>query len=233
MVWWIAVVLIACDLCLAAIFTPWRVRVSLQGRGEPEGVWAVGGGLQMGPLALSGAAARGVEAAMQLHVWGRRLWGRPVRALLRRVAGGDRAESAPDEGGAIRDRIERGWQRMRDGAQRFEAWFDPLPAARFLLGEVRRIRPNRLCVDVDYSFEDVVLTGRILAAIYLLRAVLPPQVVIHARHSWESEDRLHGEVEGEILIWPVLAAIDVLWYAVRRIKIRRRHAVVGETTEPT
>ena len=233
MVWWIAVVLIACDLCLAAIFTPWRVRVSLQGRGEPEGVWALGGGIQLGPVALSGAAARGAEAAVQLHLLGRRLWGRSLRALVRRAATGTEAEDEPERDTPLRDRIERGWRRLRDRARRFEAWFDPWPAAWFLLGELRRVRPRRLYVDVDYSFEDVVLTGRVLAAIYLLRGVLPPEVVIHQHHSWNSEDRVHGAIEGEILIWPVLAAIEVLWYAVRRIKIRRRHLVVGETTEPT
>jgi hypothetical protein len=224
LVWWIACCIIACDLCLAVCLNPLRVRVSIRGRGESEGTWALAGAVQVGPVSLSGAAARGVPATVQIQAGAWRLWQRKLRALLR---GQPRAK--PGQVARATDALER----LARGYRAVERWFDPVDAAVFLVGERRRIRVRRLEIDLDFSFDDIMLTGRLLAAIYVLQSVLPPQVVIRQRHSWQSVDRMEGGLQGEVEVWPVLGAIDVLYYAMRNIRVAARRRAASTKTEST
>jgi hypothetical protein len=170
-------------------------------------------------VSMSGAAAHGVPPSAQLHLGRWRPWRRRAERSLR----------APET-----DRLaqaKRSAGRLRRAYATFERWFDPIDTVWFLLGERRRVRARRLEVDVDFSFDDIVLTGRLLAAIYVLQGVLPSQIVLRHRHRWESVDSLAGAVEGEVEVWPLLAAIDVLWYAVRNIRVRARREAASGATE--
>ena len=217
MVWWIACAVVIIDLCLAVSLTPVRIAIDLQARGEPQGVWAAAGGLALGPLAASGVAARGVPAAVQVHVFGRRWSRKRAREQLD-------GQSSEPEG------IERARQALRragDGYRRFQRWFDPLDLALFLVRERRRIRPHHLEVDLDYAFEDPMLTGRLLAAVYVLESVLPDSVVVRSNPSWELVDRAQLAVRGEIRVWPVLAAWDAIWYAITNVRVWPRHSAAS------
>jgi hypothetical protein len=227
LVWWIGCLLIGCDLCLAVLLTPLRVRFNLQGRGEPSGTWALAGGASLGPIALSGGGARGVPLTAQLHAFGRRLWTKRASELL----GTGEKEDEPEA--RIDATAREAAQRVARYYRKLERWFDPVDVALFVLGERRRLRARQVDVELGFSFEDVFLTGRVLAAVYVLRSALPPPVVIRERHSWESVDRLDGSVQGEIEVWPVLAALDLFFYLVRNVRIFPRREAARGTTEST
>ena len=220
MVWWIACAIVIIDLCLAVSLSPVRIVVDLQARGEPQGVWAAAGGLALGPLAASGAAARGVPATVQVHAFGRCWWTKRGRGQL------DQGPEGESETGGI-ERARRALQRVGDGYRRFARWFDPLDLALFLVRERRRIRPHHLEVDLDYAFEDPMLTGRLLAAVYVLESVLPDSVVVRSNPSWELVDRAHLALRGELRVWPVLAAVDVIWYAITNVRVWPRHSAAS------
>jgi hypothetical protein len=224
LVWWIACCIVACDLCLALCLNPLCARVSIRGRGGAEGTWALAGGLQLGPVSLSGAAARGVPTSLQIQAGPWRPWQRTLRALLR-------GKQQP-EPGQVAEATDV-FRNLARGYRAVERWFDPIDVVVFLVGERRRIRVRRLELDLDFSFDDILLTGRLLAAIYVLKSVLPPQFVIRHRHCWQSVDRLEGGLQAEVEIWPVLGAIDVLYYAVRNIRVRARREAASRTTEST
>jgi len=216
LVWWIACAVVVIDLCLAAFLTPLRVILDLQARGEPQGMWAAAGGLQIGPLAASGAAARGVPATLQVHAFG--------RCWLTKQAGAQLDERPEGDPGGI-ERARQALERVGERYRRFERWFDPLDLLLFLLQERRRIRPQQLEVDLEYAFEDPMLTGRLLAAICVLQSVLPDSIVVRSTPSWELVDRAQLGIRGEIRVWPVLAATDAIWYATTNVRVwPRRNA---------
>ena len=212
MVWWIACAVVVLDLCLAVSLRPLRVVLDLQGRGEPQGVWAAAGGLQVGPLAASGVAARGTPAVLQVHVFGRCWLTKRARAPR-----DDGREKEPEPSGI--EQAKQALQRVGDGYRRCERWFDPLDLLLFLVRERRRIRPRRLEMDLEYAFEDPMLTGQLLAAVSLLGSVLPDSIVLRSKHSWELVDRMQLGIRGEIRVWPVLAALDAIWYAITNVRV--------------
>jgi hypothetical protein len=56
-------------------------------------------------------------------------------------------------------------------------------------------------------------------------------VEIRQQYRWDSLDRARLAIEGDILIFPVLAALDVAWYVVRNVKIRKRPSAASRVTE--
>jgi hypothetical protein len=198
---WIALVVVALLLVVLAVVIPVRLSLNLQGRGEPSGVWILAGGAQLGPLALSGAAGRDVPSVMQAHVLGRRVWQRP--------AGPSKREPSPEQ---------------RSRKQRLRRRLDPLDFALFLVRERRRIRVDRLDVDLDYSFADVALTGKMMGAIFMLSAVLPPRIVVRQRSSWESVDKAALHLSGSMRVFFVLLILDVLSYRRKSTKRVPRRA---------
>ena len=123
------------------------------------------GGMQVGPLAVSGAGADRVPATVQVHVWGRRVWQKRARSLL------DGEQNEEKEAQPKAERLGRAARGVTEGYRSLGRWFDPFDMVVFLVGERRRIRARQLEVDLEYSFEDILLTGRLLAAIWLLRSV--------------------------------------------------------------
>jgi hypothetical protein len=170
--------------------------------------------VELWPLVASAVAARGAPVQIDLRMLGRRLTPRPAPDPEPRASGGE-------------------WQRLQAGYARLDRWFDPVGLLGFALRERRRVRVRRLDIDVSYSFEDVALTGELLAALYVLSGVLPPPVALRQHYSWDSVDRAQLTIEGELLIFPVLAAIDAAGYAIRNLRFFRRPRAASRATEAT
>ena len=196
-------------VAIALVFVPFRLQLSLRARGDPSGAWAAAGGGQIGPVAVSGVAARGVSPRMSAHVFGKKLWERELAELTEEQSPKATAETA-----------KRSYEKL-------ERWFDPLDLALFLLQERRRIRIELFEVDVSYSFQDIALTGKTLAALYVLGGALPAPIVIRPKPSWDAEDRADLALAGKIRVWPGLVLVDTTWFVLRRVKLRRRNASPG------
>ena len=206
---WLIALGIVVLLLVALVFLPLRLGLSLRARGDPSGAWAAAGGGQIGPLALSGVAAQGVSPRVSAHVFGKKLWERDLAALGEKKTPRETAESA-----------KRSYDKL-------ERWFDPLELVLFLVQERRRIRIEIFEVDVTYSFQDIALTGKTLAALYVLGGTLPAPIVIRPKPSWEAEDRADLALSGKIRVWPGLVLVDTTWFVLRRVKLRRRDASPG------
>jgi hypothetical protein len=216
--WWIVFLAALVGIGIFLVLMPVRLRLELQGRGDPDGNWALAGGGQLGPLAVSGVAARGITAVAQMHVFGRRIWQRPVRELVQAKPADRKQEPERAEP------LERARAELRAMGRRYaqlERWLDPLDLLLYAAGEQRRIRIERIDLDLGYSFEDVALTGKVMAAVYVLNGALPPRFVVRQRVSWESQDRAELAFCGRIKLWPGLLLIDTAVYVLRNVKLRK------------
>ncbi len=202
---WVALgVVIALGLVLAVAMLPVRIHLNLQGRGEPSGMWLVGGGGRCGPVTLSAAVARGVPAQLQAHVFGRKVWSGPIATVD--------DDEVPDDSDGV-------WlQRALGVARRF----DPVEVATFALGEHKRVRLESLEADLDYSFRDVATTGKLMGAVYVLNGVLPERVIIRQQASWELTDRAAMKATASIRIWVGRAVVDTLVFVARNMRWRTR-----------
>src|SRR5258708_40115477 len=100
--------------------------------------------------------------------------------------------------------------------------------------EDRLFQVRSLIVDLEYSFRDVALTGRILAALYMLSAVLPEVCEIRQTPSWESEDRVALGVDGQFKIWPGRLLLSVLRFVLKqRSEARRSARLAKQATHST
>lgn len=215
---WIALAVLLIGVVL--VLLPIRLHLSLQGRGDPSGMWMLAGGGQIGPLALSGVGAQGVKPTAQLHLFGRQLW---QRALL------EPAEKKKQKREPERGTVET----VQNGYARLSRWFDPLDLAVFIVSERRRVRVELLEVDLEYSFEDVALTGKVLGAFYVIGGMLPPPIVIRQTPSWESVDRAEVALQGKIRIRPGLVLLDSAIYLITNLRVRRRKPPARGATEST
>ncbi len=216
---WIIALAIVVAALAALTFIPIRLAISLRGRADPSGAWALASGAEIGPFAVSAVGARGVEARAALHVFGKKFWQKELREL------GRRRESEEDVG----ERSERFLAEQRARYAKLERWFDPLDLVIFVLRERRRVRIDRLELDVHYSFRDVVLTGKLTAALFALSGALPAPVLIRPMPSWESLDEADLALAGAIRVWPVLLLVDSAYFVVRRVKLRKRPSAAGPT----
>jgi hypothetical protein len=222
-VWVLVAVVVAVALVVVALLVPVRVRLNLQGKGEPNGTWVLAGGTKVGPAALSGVAARGIEPRFQLHVLSRKLWERTLSQLLEKKA------EAGQERATGKETLDELTRRYRAVERRF----DPVELVLFVGRERRRIRIERLEVDVEYSFVDIALTGKVLAAIYALSPLLPPPIVVRQTPAWEFVDRARFSAAGSIKVWPGLLVVDSAWFFIRNVRVRRRGSVDKTAREAT
>lgn len=214
---WIALAVLLIGVVL--VLLPVRLHLSLQGRGDPSGTWMLAAGGQIGPLALSGLGASGVTPAAQLHLFGKQVWQRPLSELMKKEP--DEEEPKPLE------------KKFGDGYARLSRWFDPLDLGLFIVGEHRRVRVELLELDLEYSFEDVALTGKVLGAFYMLGGMLPPPIVIRQTPSWESLDQAQIALVGKIRIRPGLVVLDTAIYLIRNLRIRRPKPPARGATQST
>lgn len=205
------VALVAALVGVGLLLLPLRVRFSLQARGEPNGFWALAGGAQLGPVAASGIAAKGVPAELAVHVFGKRLWRKRLAELGARPEQAEQAEAEPERRPGLAERYRK-----------LERWLDPVDLFFFLVSERRRIRLEPTVVDLEYGFADIALTGKLLGAIYAITPLLPAPLLVRQAPSWESLDRASLAGSGSIRFWPGLLIVDAAWYLIRNAKIRRR-----------
>lgn len=178
---------------------PVTLSSNLQAKAEPSGAWAVACGLGLGPFALSAIFASGVKPFLTCHVFGRKLARVPLARWARRRP---EKREVTTEPAAAETEPDMPLSRFERGASEFFRTLDPVDALLSWWEKKRMFQIRSLIVEVDYSFRDVALTGRILAALYVLSAVLPEACEIHQTPSWESEDRVGLGVDGAFKIWP-------------------------------
>jgi hypothetical protein len=206
--------LVVALVAVGLVFVPVRLRFTLQARGEPSGFWALAGGAQVGPLAASGVAAKGVPAHLNLHAFGKKLWHKRLAEL---------AEPQPEPEDAADTPKERALSRAKTGYSKLERWLDPGDLLFFLVGERRRIVLEPTLIELEYGFRDIALTGKMLGAIYALSPLLPAPIVVRQVPHWESTDRAALAASGAIRLWPGLLVVDAAWYLIRNVKIRRQN----------
>jgi hypothetical protein len=219
-VWLVASVALLALLILLALLLPLSLSSSLQGRAEPSGSWAVALGLGLGPIALSAIAAAGVAPFMTCHVFGRQFMRVPLSRWLRRAHEVDHTEQERATPPAKLSRLEH-------SVARFIRSLDPLETVLSWWEKERVFQVRSLVVDFEYSFRDVALTGRILAGLYVLSAVLPEHWQINQTPSWESEDRLSLAADSRFRIWPGRLLIDLAGFVLKQRKRMRQSAEPG------
>ena len=220
----LAIVALVLALVLVGLtLLPVRLRFSLQARGEPNGFWALAGGAQVGPVAASGIAAKGVPAHINVHAFGKKLWHKQLAELLQDKPG-DQAPEEPEEAPPAR---------VSESYRKLERWLDPTDLLLFLVHERRRIEIEPTEIELEYGFRDIALTGKTLGAIFALTPLLPAPIVIHQIPHWESSDRAAFAGSGSIRVWPGLLIVDAAWYLIRNVKIRRQNGADGGAREAT
>jgi hypothetical protein len=220
----LAIVALVLALVLVGLtLLPVRLRFSLQARGEPNGFWALAGGAQVGPVAASGIAAKGVPAHINVHAFGKKLWHKQLAELLQDKPGDQAPEEAEEAPPA----------RVSESYRRLERWLDPTDLLLFLVHERRRIEIEPTEIELEYGFRDIALTGKTLGAIFALTPLLPAPIVIHQIPHWESSDRAAFAGSGSIRVWPGLLIVDAAWYLIRNVKIRRQNGADGGAREAT
>ena len=203
---------------LLAFWVPISLTSSLQGRAEPSGNWAVAFGVGLGPLALTAIAAAGVKPFMTCHLFGKQLVRLPLsRWIVRREQASDSAQKR-DAGGVKFSRAER-------AVARFFRGLDPVDTLLTWWGKERVFEVRSLQVDIEYSFQDVALTGQILAGFCMLSGVLPERFVINQTPGWEFEDRLALTAEGRFRIWLGRLLVDVQQFVLKHKHQVRQRAV--------
>jgi hypothetical protein len=215
--WLVASVALLALLMLLALVVPLSLSSSLQGRAEPSGSWALAFGLGMGPIALSAIAAAGVAPFVTCHVFGRQLMRLPLSRWRGRAHKVDPAAADPATPPVRLSRLEH-------SVARFFRSLDPLEIVLSWWEKERVFQVQSLVVELEYSFRDVALTGRILAGLYVLSAVLPEHWEINQTPSWESEDRLSLAVDGRFRIWPGRLLIDLAGFVLKQRSRARQSA---------
>ena len=209
---------------LLAVFLPVSLTCNLQGRADPSGTWAVALGFGFGPLAVTAIAAAGVAPFMTCHLFGKQL----ARLPLSRWIGRKPKQAAASGADATAEHPPVTWSRAEHSVARLLRTMDPLEVALSLWHNDHILQVRSLIVDLQYSFRDIALTGRILAGLYVLTAVLPEHWEINQTPSWESEDRVALTADARFRIWPGRLALDVARFVLKeRAKARHGAAPVS------
>jgi hypothetical protein len=178
---------------------PYRLAVNGELRGEPDGSWAGAGGLELGPIGVTGAAARGVPPFFQIHLFGLRVRSGPLKS------------KQPD---ARRPDVSKP-RRAPAFSARF---FDPYDLTITSLRAVERLKSVTLDVGVRFSFRNVVLTGRVSGALHALSALLPSGVRLSQEPGWDAVDRFAISLSGAARVSPVLFLYDGVCYIIRMLR---------------
>ncbi len=213
-------------LLVAFVRVPLSLSSNVQAKADPSGAWAVACGFGLGPFALSVIAAAGVKPFLTCHVFGKQL----VRLPLSRWARRRRPRAVPAARPELQTETEEAapLSRFERGIAGLFRSIDPFEALLSLWQKERIFQVRSLIIDVEYSFRDVALTGRILAALYMLSGVLPEQCEIHQRPGWESEDRVALGADGRFKIWPGRLLLDVARFVLKQRSQARRNAALAK-----
>jgi hypothetical protein len=198
-------------LGVIALFSAVRLALDVRAIGQPSGAWVVAFGFELGFLQLAGVTQSAAALELDTRVFGRR-W----------RFGGKSKQRTPDPVPA-----------RPKASRKLPPWLDPVDAALFLLDERRRVTIERLDVELDYGFRDVVLTGKIAGALYALSGVLPERIRIVQRPSWGGGEAWQAQASGRIAFWPGLVLAEVLWYMLRARSRWRPEAPEAEPARGT
>lgn len=213
---WLGALGLVLLVAVAVAHWPLRLEASGRARGEADGSWVVAGGVSVSALSLAVVWGRGVSPQLSLLLFGRKLrwnprWGRQLaRPVPRQVKAASR----------------RAWQRV-----------DALGLALKLLEERRHLRVRHLVLDLSYGFRDPLLTGRLVGALSVLAAVLPPPIEVRQAPRWDFEDGWEVALDARAVAKPWLMLLDVLAYVVReatsrKAPVRRPLAAEGPNEVP-
>jgi tetrahydromethanopterin S-methyltransferase subunit B len=198
-------------LALLAWFVPTTLSSSLQIKAEPSGSWGIALGVALGPVSLSALAAAGTRPFVACHLFGRQLARLPLARWLRpKTSKGPPVAAVTAPGRSRASGLERfAAQLLRavDPVETLLTWWDK-----------DRVQLRSAVLDVEYSFRDVALTGKILAALYVLSGVLPERYVIHQTPAWDSEDRLALAMDGTFRVWLGRLFVDLLAFVLKLLR---------------
>lgn len=200
---------------------PWRFECSVEGRGQPDGNWVVGGGGRLGPLAISAAAARGIAPRVQVHVLGRAVWRRTLAGSGEEPEQPKDSEDDDEGDDEETSRLSAAWDKLSASHGRFTRWLDPNQALAFVVAERRRVSVERLAAHLEYSFADIATTGKLMGAVYALSGVIPPPARLTQVVSWEATDRASMKLAVSARVWPLLLVLDASWFLLRNLRWRK------------
>lgn len=196
--WWLVGFLAVVAFALAPALRLIRIRFHLEGRGTPDGRWALAGAVKLGPTVASFVQAAQVPLSVSLSVFGIR------RTIWQQGSGSEesveRSVRLPQPKNARKKRIF--------GARLFE-WL------LFMLKERRRIQISRLDFELDYGFANVALTGQLAAGLYAISGVLPEPIRLQHRPAWIAEDRASFAGEGALKIYLLALLWDTAKFMLR------------------
>jgi hypothetical protein len=199
MIW----LVLASVLVVAAMIAivPVTVRVSVRGRGDGEGMWSAAGGLQVGPASVSGVRARGVPARVSLHLLGHRVFSKATGASKT----------------SLKVKAKRKRAKARPILERVGTWTPRSADLTLLMRSLRWIRYDHIRGRLEYALDDVVLAGRIYAALTVAAAWTPPGVRVSYYCDWMGVERLDAELSGQCKVWPLpLLVTGAWWWMTRR-----------------
>lgn len=212
MILWLCIVAaLIVALGLVAFFVPVQLSSNWQARAEPSGTWALALGFAVGPLAVTALAATGVAPFLTVHVFGKQVARVPVARWLRALGA---REPKPEPSVDPEPETERP-SKLARAARRFLQRLDPVDVLLEWWEKERTFEVRSLVIDLDYSFHDVALTGRILAALYVLSGVLPERCVINQTPGWDAEDRVAFAADGKFAIWPGRLLVYVVQFVLK------------------
>lgn len=190
----LAVVALALALALRLI----RIRFHLEGRGTPDGRWALAGAVKLGPAVASFVQAAQVPLSVSLSVFG-----------LRRTVWRQGSESEEGVERSVRSTESKNAKRRRVFGTSLSDWL------LFMLKERRRIQISRLDFELDYGFANVALTGQVAAGLYAISGVLPEPIHLQHRPAWVAEDRASFAGEGALKIYLLALLWDTAKFMLR------------------
>ena len=205
MIWVLSAAGLLIALGIAALFLRVTLHLSVQGRGDPSGQWALAGGARVFPMSVAGLGGRGAKPVVVTYLFGREV---SRRELL----------EAKDEEEETEEETESATLAQR--YERVGRWVDPIDLAFFLFSERRRIAVPEMELEIDYCFEDIMLTGQLMSAVHLLNGVLPKPLVVRQTVGWDFVDRAAFNGHGRLAFRPGLVLWDVCVFMTKNIRLR-------------
>jgi hypothetical protein len=216
MIWLVLALCLATLLGVVVALCLWPItlRVSVRGRGDADGMWSAAGGVEFGPASFTGVRARGVPGRVNVHLLG---W-----QIASKSTAKDTSEEAKRKAELKRAKKRRARKRKAEARPKrsleeriasLTAWAPAKKDVTLIRRVLRWTRYDYVAGRFEYSLDDVVLAGRIYAALTVVGALSPPGVRLSHACDWMGAERLDGELSGQWKVWPVpLLMAGVLWW---------------------
>lgn len=207
---WLVLLGSALALTVIATCVRWGVELDLRAQGEPTGAWAIALGVALGPIAVTSLWARSVPFRVDVFCFGRPL-------ELGRGRRSDTAAAEPDPPASSGP----------EAAEQHQREARPAPSLTERLREGERylslagrleplVRVDAIELDCSYGFRDVALTGRFVAVLSVLGALLPRRVSLRQTPLWHGPERWSVQAQGRVGVAFGLVLVELLRYIVAR-----------------